>query len=352
VSAGGAISAAQGVLVLLAGAVTAYAVLGGADFGAGWWDLFAGGARRGAPLRGLIEHSIGPVWEANHVWLIFAVVLLWTGFPAVFAAVASTMYIPLTVAALGIIGRGAGFAFRKTSTTVGRQRLFGAGFALSSVLTPFFLGAVAGGVAAGRVPPGIAAGDLVGAWWNPTSVATGVLAVGVCAYLAAVFLARDAERHAPALVDGVRRRALWTGLSVGVVAAAGLLTVRLDAPDLADRLARGWAAALVAVSVLAGLASLALLWARRYLAVRVTAGLAVAAVLWAWGAARYPELLPGLRVADAAAGPAVLHAVLGVCAVGIAVLAPSLWWLLRLFQSDPPESRADRPGPGVDRSGI
>ncbi|MBN9620230.1 MAG: cytochrome d ubiquinol oxidase subunit II, partial [Actinobacteria bacterium] len=140
-------TAATAVLVLTWLALTAYALLAGADFGAGVWDLVAGSASRGQPRRKLIEHVIGPVWEANHVWLIFVLVLLWTAFPTVFAAVASTEWIPLTLAALGIIGRGSAFAFRKTVTEVWQQRLFGATFAVSSVVTPFCLGAVAGALA-------------------------------------------------------------------------------------------------------------------------------------------------------------------------------------------------------------
>ncbi|MDF2711564.1 MAG: cytochrome d ubiquinol oxidase subunit, partial [Nonomuraea muscovyensis] len=146
--------------------LTAYVLFGGADFGGGVWDLLAGGAERGARQRALVEHSIGPVWEANHVWLIFVIVLMWTGIPPVFAAVASTLYIPLTLAALGIIARGSAFAFRKVSTELWQRRLFGATFAFSSLVTPYFLGTVAGAIASGRVPPGIARGDLVSSWAN------------------------------------------------------------------------------------------------------------------------------------------------------------------------------------------
>ena len=127
--------------------LTAYVLFGGADFGAGVWDLLAGGTERGRPQRALLEHSIGPVWETNHVWLIFVIVMTWTGLPPVFAAIASTLYIPLTLAALGIIARGSAFAFRKASTQLWQQRLFGAVFAFSSVVTPFFLGTVAGAIA-------------------------------------------------------------------------------------------------------------------------------------------------------------------------------------------------------------
>jgi cytochrome bd ubiquinol oxidase subunit II len=326
------------LLVVMWIGLTLYALLGGADFGGGFWDLIAGRSIQGMPQRRLIEHSIGPVWEANHVWLIFVIVLLWTGFPSVFAAIASTAYIPLTLAALGIIGRGAAFAFRKVSEELALQRLFGAAFAFSSVVTPFFLGTVAGGVASGRIPAGIAAGDLVGSWWNPTSVATGVLGVGLGAYLAAVFLTRDASRHAPELVSAFRRRALAAGVAVGAVAVVGLLVVRSDAPDLYSGLTHGPGLALLGTSVAAGLVSLALLVARRYLAVRLTAGVAAAAVLWGWAAAQYPTLLPGVDVEAAAANGTVLAATLGALGVGAVVLLPSLWWLFTLFQRDRSEA--------------
>jgi cytochrome bd ubiquinol oxidase subunit II len=313
--------------------LTAYALLGGADFGGGFWDLLAGGARRGQAQRALIEHSIGPVWEANHVWLIFVLVVLWTAFPPVFAAVASTLYIPMTLAAVGIIIRGAAFAFRKTVAELPWQRLFGAAFALSSVLTPFFLGTVAGAVASGRVPPGNAAGDLVGSWWNPTSVLGGSLAVGVCAYLAAVYLTADAERAAASgLVEALRRRALVTGLVVGVIALGGIAVLRADAPVLFDGLT-GRALPLIAASALFGLASLWLLWRRRFLAVRVTAALAVAAVVWGWAAGQYPWMLQGqLTIEQAAASRPVLQAVLGSLAVGAVLFLPPLAWLFVLFQ--------------------
>ncbi len=168
---------AQALLALMWTGVTAYALFAGADFGAGFWDLTAGGPERGSAQRKLIEHSIGPVWEANHVWLIFVLVVLWTGFPEAFAAIASSLYVPLTLVAVGVILRGAGFAFRKAVTGVALERLFGATFAASSVITPFFLGAVAGAVASGRVPAGIARAHPVRSFVNPTSVLGGTLAV-------------------------------------------------------------------------------------------------------------------------------------------------------------------------------
>src|SRR3954467_7087700 len=165
----------------------AYGLFGGADFGAGVWDLLAGGTRRGHRQRELIEHSIGPVWEANHVWLIFVLVVLWTAFSGAFVAIATTLYVPMTLAAFGMIARGAAFAFRKSITTLPMRRFLGAGFALSWVVTPFFLGAVVGGVASGRARPGIAEGNVITSWTNPTSVLGGVMDLLVCSYLGSFF---------------------------------------------------------------------------------------------------------------------------------------------------------------------
>ncbi|MFC4121869.1 cytochrome d ubiquinol oxidase subunit II [Nonomuraea zeae] len=333
------------MLVVLWIGLTAYVLFGGADFGGGIWDLLAGGPAKGRRVRSLVEHSIGPVWEANHVWLIFVIVLTWTGVPSVFAAVSSTLYIPLTLAALGIIGRGAAFAFRKVSAELWQQRLFGATFAVSSFLTPFFLGTVAGALASGRVPPGIAKGDLVRSWLNPTSVAAGALAVGTAAYLAAVYLTRDAERTGePGLAETFRKRALWCGAVVGVLSAAGLVVLHADAPGLFAELVSGRALPLLALSIVAGLASLVLLWRRAYLAVRITAALAVTGLLWGWGVGQYPWLLPGVSLDDAAATRTVLAASLGSLAVGAILLVPSLWWLYATFQRGRPASGAPDPG--------
>jgi cytochrome d ubiquinol oxidase subunit II len=320
-------------MVVLWVGLSAYVLFAGADFGGGIWDLLAGGATRGRQQRSLIEHSIGPVWEANHVWLIFVIVLMWTAIPSVFAAAASTLYIPLTFAALGIIARGAAFAFRKVSTLLWQQRLFGATFAFSSVVTPYFLGATAGALASGRVPPGIAQGDLVGSWVNPISIVTGVLAVAVAAYLASVYLTRDAERLGdPTLAEAFRTRALIAGAVVGVLSVVGLLVLRFDATGLFAQLSAGVALPLLVLSMGGGLASLVLLWLREYLAVRLTAAVAVLGLVWGWGVAQYPWLLPGVDITRAAATPTVLAATLIAIAVGAVLLLPSLWWLYRTFQ--------------------
>ncbi len=304
-------SLATALLGLIWLSVTAYALLAGADFGAGFWDLIAGGAHRGGDRRALIEHSIGPVWEANHVWVIFVLVLVWTAFPPLFAAAASTLYIPLTLIAIGIIARGSAFAFRKAVTEVWQRRLFGAAFAFSSVITPFFLGATAGAIASGRVPVGLARGDIMTSWANPTSLICGMLAVGVCAYLSAVYLTADARRaEHTELAEYFRRQGLLSGVVVGAIALAAVAVVHGDAHELYHGLThRGLT--LVATSIVMGFLSLVLLARRHYVAVRASAALAVIAVLWAWGIGQYPQLLPGLNIDQAAAAPATLQATLG-----------------------------------------
>ncbi|MDQ1653373.1 MAG: cytochrome bd ubiquinol oxidase subunit [Cryptosporangiaceae bacterium] len=329
-------SLADAVLGVMFLGVTAYALFGGADFGAGVWDLFAGGTRRGADQRRLIERSLGPVWEANHVWLIFVLVVLWTAVPLGFASIASTLYVPLTLAGFGMIARGSAFAFRHSVPGLPLQRALGAAFAFSSVVTPFFLGTIAGAVASGRVPPGIAAGNVVTSWLNPVSILGGILAVGTCAYLAAVFLCGDAERAGePVLAAQFRLRAIAAALVTGVIALAGIAVLASGAPRLFDGLTgRGLPA--VAVSAAAGIASIALLVRRRFGYARIAAALAVAAILWGWALAQYPYLLtPSLTIAEAAAARATLTALLGSLLVGAAILVPSLWFLYRLFQRSP-----------------
>ena len=181
------------VAAALFAGVVAYGLFGGADFGSGFFDLTAGGSARGSELRTLVDHSIGPVWEANHVWLIYVLVMWWTAFPTTFAAAMTTLFVPFILALLGIVLRGASFAFRKYAATLGQARLFGAVFAGSSLITPFFLGTVAGAIASGRVPAD-GSGDLWTSWTGPTSLFGGLIAVGTCSFLAGVFLTADAER--------------------------------------------------------------------------------------------------------------------------------------------------------------
>ncbi len=322
------------VAAALFAGVVIYAVLGGADFGSGFFDLTAGSSRRGAELRTLVDHSIGPVWEANHVWLIYVLVIWWTGFPAAFAAAMSTLVLPLLFALLGIVLRGAGFAFRKYAETLGQARLFGVVFATSSVLTPFFLGTVAGGIASGRVPLD-GTGDRMTSWVNPTSLFGGAVAVGTCAFLAGVFLVADASRRGQdRLADDLRIRALVVGIVTGVVVFAGLAPIAHDAPTLSDGLA-GRAAPFVVLAAVAGLATLALLWRRRYGPARVAGATAVASVVSGWGIAQYPWLLVDeVRIVDAAGATATLQGLLVAVGLAVVLVLPPLTYLFRLTQSE------------------
>jgi cytochrome bd-type quinol oxidase subunit 2 len=343
---------AELVLGVMFVGLIAYGLFGGADFGAGIWDLLAGGTRRGARQRDLIEHSIGPVWEANHVWLIFVLVVLWTAFSGAFAAVVTTLYLPLTLAAFGMIGRGAAFAFRKSITTLPMRRFLGAGFALSSLVTPYFLGAVVGGVASGRVPPGIAEGDVITSWVNPTSVLGGVMAVLVCAYLAAVFLCGDARREgAEHLAGEFRIRALGTAAVTGVAGLAGLFVLRNDAPLLWEGLT-GRAMPVVGLSVVAGLVAVYCLATKRYVPARLASSLAVTTILVGWAVAQYPYILvPDLTIEEAATGRATLQAMLIALAAGAVFLVPALVYLFVLFQRTPatsaPGESVPPPSPGA-----
>jgi cytochrome d ubiquinol oxidase subunit II len=321
------------VAVVLFVAVTAYAVFGGADFGAGFWDLVAGGADRGRRPRALIDHSIGPVWEANHVWLIFALVVLWTGFPEAFASITLTLFVPLTLVALGIVLRGASFAFRKTLFRTSEQRVFGALFAFSSVLVPYCMGAVVGAIASGEVPEGGDAGDPWSSWINPTSIIGGLLAVTVCAYLASVYLIWDARRLSDdAMVEYFRRRAIIASVAAGIVAFAGVFVLHADATHVFHGLTSR-ALPLVILSALCGIGSLVLLLRSSQRGARVVAMGAVATVIWAWGVAQWPYILPtSLKVSDAAAPSGTLTTVLVVFGVAAVIILPSLALLYVLDQ--------------------
>jgi cytochrome bd ubiquinol oxidase subunit II len=317
------------VLIL---ALTAYAVLGGADFGAGFWDLTAGGSERGARLRGLVKRSMGPVWEANHVWLIVVLVVMWTCFPRAFGPLMETLYVPLFLAAVGIIFRGAAFALRGEAATISEARLLGATFALSSVLVPFFFGCALGAVASGQVPADGNPGEPLESWTNSTSIFIGLMAVAFGAYIAAVFLAGDAARlRMDDLAAAFRRRALGAAVVAGALALGGLAVVESDAPELYDGLTSGLGLALVIASAVVGAFTIWLIWTSRFELARYSSTVAVGTVLVGWAVAQRPDFLPGqLSFQDAAAGDATLIATLIALVLALAVIVPSLWWLFRL----------------------
>jgi cytochrome d ubiquinol oxidase subunit II len=329
---------ADAVALVLWFGVTLYAVFGGADFGAGFWDLTAGGAERGRKPRGLIDAAIGAVWEANHVWLIFCLVVLWTGFPEAFGSIMTTLYVPLSIAALGIVARGSGFAFVRVSTRLSMRRVYGATFAISSIITPFFLGAVAGAIASGRVPTN-GEGDPLDSWLTSTSMLGGVLAVIVCSYLAAVFLVHEAHRRGDDDLERYfRLRAIGAAVVTGVVSIAGIWILEDDAPRLHDRLL-DQALPLVLVSVVLGLTAMVMLLRDVPRIARVCAAGAVAAVIGGWGVAQYPYMLGTHLTIDQAAAPeATLAWVLGVFGLAVVTVIPSLLLLYVLDQRGTLES--------------
>ncbi len=308
-----------------------YGVLGGADFGAGLWQLTAGRGRAAERIREHAHESMGPVWEANHVWLIFVLTVLWTAYPGAFGSIASTLSVPLFIAGLGIIFRGAAYALRAGASGSGESRRIDAVFGVSSVLTPFALGAAIGGIASDRVPVGNAAGDMWSSWLGPTSILVGALAVATGAHLAAVFLAGDAVRVGDAeLARRFRLRALASGVIAGAVAIGGLAVVHSDAHPLYEGLVHGDGLAAVAVSAAGGLTTIGLVGMRRFEPARYSAAVAVAAIVAGWALAQEPQVLPGLSLHAAAAGHDTLVAVVVAVLIGAVLLFPSLGLLFRL----------------------
>jgi cytochrome d ubiquinol oxidase subunit II len=331
------------VAVVLLLSLVAYAVFGGADFGAGFWDLTAGGPERGSRARAVIERSIGPVWEANHVWLIFIFAVTWTAFPEAYASITLTLFVPLTIAAFGIVLRGASFAFRKAVVTLRFRRAFGAAFALSSVLVPYCMGAIAGGIASGRVPAGGRAGDPVDSWVNPTSVFAGVLAVALAGYLAAVYLVWDAGRLDHEMVDYFRRRAVVAAVVAAVTVVVGLFVLHADDPYVFDGLTSR-ALPLVIFSAACGAGALVLLVRDASRGARVAAAGAVAGVIGGWGIAQWPYLLPESVTVSAAAAPSgTMAALLVAVALAILIVLPGFALLYVLDQKHllPEEGVAD-----------
>ncbi|GHD46162.1 cytochrome D ubiquinol oxidase subunit II [Streptomyces mirabilis] len=311
-------------------AVAAYACAGGTDYGAGFWDLVAGGAERGKRPRWLIDHAMEPVWETNNVWLIFVLVIMWTGFPVLFQTVFSAMWLPLALAAVGLVLRGAGFALRKPTRRLARRRVYGAVFAVSSLLTPFFLGAAVGGIATGRVAPGTQAS--ADAWSNETSVIAGLLTVAATAFLGAVFLTADARRFdTPDLVGYFRLRAWCTLVVLAVLAIVGLAVTHDDAPYVHDGLTDGVGLVLVLIAVVSALATAWLLYRVATGWARVTAIGSVALVVVAWGLAQRPYLIPtSLTVSQAAGASTTLRWLMLVTVIAVVLVGPPLVLLYRL----------------------
>jgi cytochrome d ubiquinol oxidase subunit II len=324
-------TAANLVAFVLLLAIAAYACGGGTDYGAGFWDLVAGGAERGERPRALIDYAMAPVWEANNVWLIFVLVVMWTGFPTLLAAVFTTTWVALVIGILGLILRGAGFAFRKPTRQLAHRRRYGVAFAFSSILTPFFFAAAIGGVASGRVRAG-ETGDAVSSWFNPTSVTFGILTTVATAFIGAVFLTQDARRFGePALVEYFRRRALGAAAAMFLAGAGGLLVLRADARYVYEGLLRGWGLLFVLGAVAAALVTVVLIAGGISRGVRLAAVVTVASTVFAWGMAQRPYLLPTTLTIDQGAGAnSTLRWLVFVTVVAVVLVVPALTILYRL----------------------
>ena len=322
----------------LAGAVmaalTLYALGAGADFGGGVWDLFATGPRA-ARQRGLIARAIGPIWEANHVWLILAVVLMFVCFPRAWAVLSTALHVPLTVMLVGIVLRGSAFTFRSYGgDDDAGERRWGRVFAMASIVTPVMLGACVGTVAAGRVRA--ADGRALSyffSWVGAFPFAVGLLALALFSFVAAVYLTCESDDEA--LRADFRARALAAGAATGALAFAALALARGEAEAMwSGLMEQRWSLAFHALTALAAVGALAALWRRRYGLARALAIAQVVLVLWGWALAQFPYVVPpDLTFAATAAPPAVLHAVLGALVLGSIVLVPSMAYLYRVFKS-------------------
>lgn len=334
-------SIAELLALILALSLAAYVLLGGADFGGGVWDLFASGPRR-EQQRDLIAHAIAPIWEANHVWLILAIVLTFTCFPPAYARLGTVLHIPLTLMLVGIVLRGSAFIFRAYDTDPESQRRWGRLFAIASLVTPLLLGICIGAVASGRVvesDEGSFVDRFVAPWLTPFSLATGLLTLAVFALLAAVFLTLETSDRE--LADDFRRRGLMAGAAVFVTALAALGLARSHAPLMTEGLIGSpWALPFHVLTGVSGLATLGTLWLRRFRLARMTVGVQVLCIVGGWALAQYPYVIPpDLTILEAAAPPKTLRLTIIVLGAGGVILLPSLVYLFRIFKGAP----ADQP---------
>ena len=331
-------------------ALTAYAVLAGADFGGGVWDLFAGGPRA-ADQRAAVAEAMGPVWEANHVWLIFMITGLFTAFPATFGVLVLALYLPFTIATFGIVFRGASFAFRGHGRdAVGAVSPWGVAFGVASVVTPFFLGTAAAAVASGSIhaPHAQLSSGFLDGWTTPLAIVIGLFALSICAYLAATYLMVETEGR-PELQADFRRRAVVASAVSGLLAFLSLVLAAYEGPRLLQSLT-GRGLPLFVLALLNGPLALWAVWRSRPQIARAAVAGQVVFVLWAWAVGQWPYLVPpDLTISGTASPSATLTGMLVVLAVGGAILIPSLLLLFSVFKSAPeaPRPAAPSPAPGL-----
>jgi cytochrome d ubiquinol oxidase subunit II len=310
---------AELMALVLLGALITYALLAGADFGAGVWDLARRGPQRDGQRRAIAE-AIGPVWEANHVWLIFLIVILFTCFPPAYATASVALFWPLHLMLIGIVLRGASFVFRAyAATTATARERWGHVFGAASAITPVLLGICVGAISTDAAR-----------WRAPFPLATGALTLLICAYLAAVYLAWETRG---AVQEAFRRRAIMTWLAAGIASILALVLAYESAPRLWSRLVSIPAGLVLVAGALLAPASLAALWRRHFDAARLLAALQVIVLLTGWGIAQWPYLIyPTLTVQQSAAPDETLRLVALTLPFGLAVLAPSLWYLFSVFK--------------------
>ncbi len=317
--------------------LTFYALGAGADFGGGIWDLFARGPRA-KPQRELIANAIGPIWEANHVWLILVVVLLFVAFPPAFSAICIALHIPLAVMLIGIVLRGTAFVFRSYDVQKDEvQRRWSGLFAIGSIIAPIMLGVCVGAIASGTIHSDVETGrvetNFFSQWLAPFPLAIGGFTLALFAFLAAVYLSLEANETE--LQNDFRRRALWAALGVGIAAFVCLYLSGEGAPLIRSGLAKSWWA--IPFQIFTGiiaLGTIAALWFRRFRGARLLAIMQVTLVIWGWGLAQFPYLVePNLTFTNSAAPENVLRVLLIALAAGALLLFPSLWYLFRVFKT-------------------
>ncbi|MEP7072397.1 MAG: cytochrome d ubiquinol oxidase subunit II [Verrucomicrobiota bacterium] len=340
------------VAVFMVAALIIYALMGGADFGGGMWDFLATGPRA-VRQKEVIARAIGPIWEANHVWLILVVVLLFTGFPLAFAAIMTALNIPITLVLVGVILRGSTFIFRTYDRrTDVVQRRWSIVFGLSSFFTPFVEGITVGALATGqiRVSDGRLTSGFFSGWLTPFSFACGVFAVALFAFLAATYMTVETEDE-PDLQEDFRRRAMWAGLILIPIALTAFLLARSGAPWIFAGLTRWWAPFLLGGTSCCALAALLTLWRRKFFLARVAAIGQVTLILCGWSLAQYPNFVtPDLTFANSAAPAVTLRLLIIALALGAVLLFPSLYFLFRLFKgSQPPVRQETSEGEQIER---
>lgn len=312
-----------------------YALLGGADYGGGVWDLFAFGPRARSQ-RALIAEAIGPVWEANHVWLILVIVILFTAFPPAFAVIATALHIPITLLLIGIVLRGTAFTFRTYDVQRDDiQRRWSLVFSIASIITPILLGTTLGAIASGtiRVENGTVTSGFFNSWLAPFPFAVGFFALALFAFLAAVYLTVEAKDE---LQEDFRLRALLAGVAVGVLALTVFILAGTGAPTVRAGISRTpWALGLHVLTAITAVGAFFTLWTRRYKVARVCAAAQVTLILLGWAFAQFPHLVePDITLWSAAAPRITLQLLLGALAAGALLLFPSYYYLFRIFKAE------------------